>query len=46
MTEHFKDELVPEKFVQDAAEIRARTVECAMPARQALFSILDGWLKY
>ena len=44
MIEHFKDELVPEKFVQDGEEIRARTAECAMPARQVMFSILDGLL--
>ena len=45
MTEHFKDELVPERFVQDAEEIGARTVECAPLARQTLFSILNGWLE-
>ena len=44
MIEHFKDELVPETFVQDGEEIRARTAECAMPARQVMFSILDGLL--
>ena len=44
MTEHFKDELVPEKFVQDGEEIKTRTAECAVSARQALFSILDGLL--
>ena len=45
MTGHFKDELVPDTFVQDGKEIRARTAECAESARQALFSILDGWLE-
>lgn len=45
MIEHFKDELVPDKFVQGGEEIRTRTEECAAPARQALFSILDGWLE-
>lgn len=44
MTEHFRDELAPDRFVQDAEEIKARTVECAAAARRALFSILDGWL--
>lgn len=44
MTEHFRDELVPEKFVQDGGEIKARTAECAASARQTLFSILDGLL--
>lgn len=44
MAEHFKDELVPGKFVQDGEEIRARTAECAAPARQALYAILDGLL--
>lgn len=46
MTEHFKDELVPDKFVQSGEEIRARTKECAASARQVLFSILDGWLEH
>lgn len=45
MTGHFRDELVPDKFVQGGEEIRARTEECAAPARRALFSILDGWLE-
>lgn len=45
MTRHFKDELVPDKFIQSSEEIRARTEECAAPARQVLFSILDGWLE-
>ena len=45
MVEHFGHELVPEQFVQDAGEIKARTVECAGPARQVLFSILDNWLE-
>ena len=44
MTEHFKDELVPEKFVQGGEEIKARTAEHAAPAQQSLFSILDGLL--
>ena len=44
MTEHFKDELVPENFVQSGEEIKARTTECALPAQRALFSILDGLL--
>jgi len=44
MVEHFKDGLVPETFVQDGEEIRARTAECATPARQVMFSILDGLL--
>ena len=44
MTGHFKDELVPEKFVQGGEEIKARTMECAAPAQRALFSILDGLL--
>lgn len=45
MTEHFRDELVPDKFVQGGEEIRARTEECAASARRVLFSILDGWLE-
>ena len=45
MTEHFRDELVPDKFVQGGEEIRARTEECAASARQVLFSILNGWLE-
>ena len=44
MTEHFKDELLPEKFVQGGEEIKARTTESAAPAQRALFSILDGLL--
>ena len=46
MTEHFKDELVPERFVQDGEEIRARTAERAASARRAMFSILDGLLDH
>ncbi len=45
MTEHFKDELVPDRFVQGGEEIQARTEECAASARRVLFSILDGWLE-
>lgn len=45
MTEHFKDELVPDRFVQGGEDIRARTEKCATPARQVLLSILDGWLE-
>ena len=46
MIKHFGHELVPEKFIQDAKEIRERTAECAAPAQQALFSILNGFLEH
>ncbi len=45
MTAHFRDDLVPDRFVQGGEEIRARAGGCAAPAQQALFSILDGWLE-
>ena len=44
MMEHFSGQLSPERFVQGAGEIWTRTAEGSELARQALFSILDGWL--
>ncbi len=45
MTETFRDELKPRRFVQGEEEIKARAERNAATVRKALFSMLDGLLE-